>query len=100
MIERKPGEMTWWRYRGRVCHSLPGARGNRFELAEDIRYAVRPCLPEEGRPFSPDYRQHRNRRVPQDADDAEGLFKAVQRALEKAQEQGGDRVEAAAISLK
>ena len=36
----------------------------------------------------------------EDAGDAEGLFKAAQRALEKAQEQGGDRVEAAAVSLE
>ncbi|HPZ43194.1 MAG TPA: sensor domain-containing diguanylate cyclase [Bacillota bacterium] len=81
---------------------FPGARGNRLhELAEDIRYAVRDhaFLKKEGR----------SARItvsigiaefPQDAGDAEGLFKAAQRALEKAQEQGGDRVETAAVPLK
>ena len=81
---------------------LPGARGNRLhELAEDIRYAVsdHAFLKKDGRSARITV-SIGTAEFPQDAGDAEGLFKAVQRALEKAQEQGGDRVEAAAISLK
>lgn len=38
--------------------------------------------------------------LPRDAGDATGLFKAVQRALEKAKTGGGDRVESAAVPLE
>lgn len=37
--------------------------------------------------------------LPRDAGDAAGLFKAAQRALEKAKEGGGDRVDSAAVPL-
>lgn len=81
---------------------LPDTRGSRLnELALDILYAVRDhaFLKQDGRAARITV-SIGTAEYPQDAGDAEGLLKAVQRALEKAREQGGDRVEAAAASLK
>lgn len=81
---------------------LPGARGSwLLEQAEDIRYAVRDhaFLKQDGRAAQITV-SIGTAEFPQDAGDAEGLLKSAQRALEKAQGQGGDRVEAAAVVLE
>ncbi|OPZ75138.1 MAG: Phytochrome-like protein cph2 [Firmicutes bacterium ADurb.Bin456] len=81
---------------------LPDTRGIRLnELALNILYAVRDhaFLKQDGRAARITV-SIGTAEYPQDAGDAEGLLKSLQRALEKAREQGGDRVEAAAASLK
>ena len=88
------------RYGERVCPSLPGARSNRLhELAEDIRYAVRDhaFLKKDGRSARITV-SIGTAEFPQDAGDAEACSRPSS-GPGKAQEQGGDRVEAAAIFL-
>lgn len=80
---------------------LPGAGGRRLrEIAETLWRKVREhaFLREEGRSARLTVSVGLAE-FPQDAGDAAGLFRAAQRALDKAKAGGGDRVDSAAVTI-